>query len=151
MGCHKYLDKGIPQFLFQKSWKMCCHYNVNRTFTFVKFSLQLTQNRSVLFLKKWFLRNEISQRMARQIKTNFINEWRGEAESWVYEICFDLPSHELWYFISQKPLFQKFHFNFLYKELDSWNVFISCTSPWYIISQNHISKSFLKIFAKNLC
>ena len=32
----------------------------------------------------------------------------------------------------------------------SWNVFISCTSPWYIISQNHISKSFLKIFAKNL-
>ena len=106
---------------------------------------------NVLFLKKWFLRNEISQRMARQIKTNFINEWRGEAESWVYEICFDLPSHELWYFISQKPLFQKFHFNFLYKELDSWNVFISCTSPWYIISQNHFSKSFLKIFAKNLC
>ena len=106
---------------------------------------------NVLFLKKWFLRNEISQGMARQIKTNFINEWRGEAESWVYEICFDLPSHELWYFISQKPLFQKFHFNFLYKELDSWNVFISCTSPWYIISQNHISKSFLKIFAKNLC
>ena len=84
-------------------------------------------------------------------QNNFINEWRGEAESWVYEICFDLPSHELWYFISQKPLFQKFHFNFLYKELDSWNVFISCTSPWYIISQNHISKSFLKIFAKNLC
>ena len=74
---------------------------------------------NVLFLKKWFLRNEISQRMARQIKTNFINEWRGEAESWVYEICFDLPSHELWYFISQKPLFQKFHFNFLYKELDN--------------------------------
>ena len=63
----------------------------------------------------------------------------------------DLPRHSLWYFISQKPLFQKFHFNFLYKELDSWNVFISCTSPWYIISQNHISKSFLKIFAKNLC
>ena len=106
---------------------------------------------NVLFLKKWFLRNEISQRMARQIKTNFINEWRGEAESWVYEICFDLPSHELWYFISQKPLFQKFHFNFLYKELDSWNVFISCTSPWYIISQNHISKSFLKIISQNLC
>ena len=50
MGCHKYLDRGIPQFLFQKSWKMCCHYNVNRTFTFVKFSLQLTQNRSVYFI-----------------------------------------------------------------------------------------------------
>ena len=31
-------------------------------------------NCNVLFLKKWFLRNEISQRMARQIKTNFINK-----------------------------------------------------------------------------
>ena len=107
--------------------------------------VQCTISEKVVF-EKW---NITTNGEANQ--NNFINEWRGEAESWVYEICFDLPSHELWYFISQKPLFQKFHFNFLYKELDSWNVFISCTSPWYIISQNHISKSFLKIISQNLC
>ena len=96
----------------------------------------------------------ISQRMTRQIKSfhnewrgksiiyNFINEWWGEAESWVYEIIndwfaksrvmkgfrfakswvvnwFDLTKDEWWYFISQKSHFQKFHFNFYRR---SWTI-----------------------------
>ena len=61
---------------------------------------------------------------------------------------FDLPSHELWYFISQKPLFQKFHFKnnsiwwtmqqILRNDFEKW--YIMALVPWYIISQNHFSK-----------
>ena len=72
---------------------------------------------------------------------------------------FDLPSHELWYFISQKPLFQKFHFKnnsiwwtmqqILRNDFEKWfwEMIYHGTSPMIY----HFSKSFLKIWLFMFC
>ena len=85
-------------------------------------------------------------------QNNFINEWRGEAESWVYEIILicqvmscDISFHKNHFFrnfiskiIVYDGLCNKFWEMILRNDFEKW--YIMALVPWYIISQNHFSK-----------
>ena len=85
-------------------------------------------------------------------QNDFINEWWGESESWIYKIILicqvmscDISFHKNHFFrnfiskiIVYDGLCNKFWEMILRNDFEKW--YIMALVPWYIISQNHFSK-----------
>ena len=144
--CHNATPSLLSLYLQYPKYLNTNHTIICLSFYFVCIllipSLLCTISEKVVFVKWNITTNDEAN------QNNFINEWRGEAESWVYEIILicqvmscDISFHKNHFFrnfiskiIVYDGLCNKFWEMILRNDFEKW--YIMALVPWYIISQN---------------